>query len=889
MRTATWFGKLLAPLLSALSLATFATAVAAAPPLLSETQLLPGDTQITPAAGRQDLAQIAAGGGGFLAVWEDSRTDVLGPYAFDVIPLGGGSGMGSMRDIYAVRLDADGNPIGETIFVSQAQYDQGFPRVAWNGANWLVVWETVRPAGNSKAKDIVAARVAPDGTVLDTTPIVVAGSDVVDEMWPAVASDGTNWVIAWHAWGTSPAIRGARVSPAGVVLDPSGVVLRSTTTNSTYNCDIAYTDSKFMLVWSEDNATKARRFSTTLTPLDASPIVIDSVTGGSTKTYVAANGTDFLVGWTGTWSPWTDIRGCRVTAGGQRLDANGGFVIANAQVYECGGVAWDGTQWVVVWNDNVSDVLASRVSAQGVVLDPGGVVIKPGAAIESEPAVAGGSGGVRIIWTDARAQANFSLDGLDIYTARFVSNGTVGPDACATLGAPRQLLPQIAAGTSGYLVSFASEISGVRRIFAQRVDALGDPVDLEPILLASSTGYLTTPAVAFDGVNYLVAWANASDGKIYARRVAEDGTLLDAAAIEVMVGFQPTIAALNGVFLVAGVWPATSELHYVNSMRVRGSDGAKLDASQAFLGANFDVAPDVIALGSRWLVVWERHGSHDQSSADIRARFIRPDGQPDGAYFAISNYGPNTSPTVTSDGSAALVLWSAGDLYRVRIMPDGSLVGSGTLHPATVPGAQTIPAAAWTGTEYAVTYFDSRNDLYPEQVRGDIYATRADASGAATDPAGFAVANNDLPELSPNVAGADGRALFVFSTFQPESPYAAYRIGIRRMDAAATAVGDAQGIGSSSIARLHQATPNPASSSIAFRYELGRSSRVAVRVYDMSGALVRTVVDAVQSPGQHAAAWDGRSDSGSDLASGVYLYRLVAEGYSETRKLTLLK
>jgi flagellar hook capping protein FlgD len=429
----------------------------------------------------------------------------------------------------------------------------------------------------------------------------------------------------------------------------------------------------------------------------------------------------------------------------------------------------------------------------------------------------------------------------------------------------------------------------VRRIFAQRLDAMGNAVDLEPILLASSTGYLTRPVVAFDGVEYLVAWANTTDQKIYARRLSEEGTLLDAAALDVMPGGQPSVAALNGVFLVAAIWPDTSEFRYVHSMRVRGSDGAKLDASKVLLGANFDTAPDVATLGSRWIVVWERHGTHDESNADIRARFVREDGQPDGPYFAISNYGFNTSPTVTSDGSAALVLWSAGDLYRVRIMPNGSLVGSGALHPATVPGAQTLPAAAWTGTEYAVTYFDSRNDLYPEQVRGDIYATRADASGAAMDPAGFVVANNDLPELSPNVAGADGRALFVFSTFRPESPHAAYRIGIRRMDAAATAVGDGQGVGSSSIARLHQATPNPASSSIAFRYELGRSSRVEVRVYDMSGALVRTVVDAVQSPGLHAAAWDGRTDSGSELASGVYLYRLVVEGYSETKKLTLLR
>jgi flagellar hook assembly protein FlgD len=57
----------------------------------------------------------------------------------------------------------------------------------------------------------------------------------------------------------------------------------------------------------------------------------------------------------------------------------------------------------------------------------------------------------------------------------------------------------------------------------------------------------------------------------------------------------------------------------------------------------------------------------------------------------------------------------------------------------------------------------------------------------------------------------------------------------------------------------------------------------------VAGELVRTLVNENRAAGPHAVVWDGRNDTGSPVASGVYFYRLVTKGFSQTRKMVLLK
>lgn len=91
------------------------------------------------------------------------------------------------------------------------------------------------------------------------------------------------------------------------------------------------------------------------------------------------------------------------------------------------------------------------------------------------------------------------------------------------------------------------------------------------------------------------------------------------------------------------------------------------------------------------------------------------------------------------------------------------------------------------------------------------------------------------------------------------------------------------------VASLAQNQPNPFNPTTTIRYTLSEQQSAALTIHDVNGRLVRTLVDEVQSHGQHEATWDGRDDRGQGVSSGVYFYRLQAGKLTMTRKMVLLK
>lgn len=89
--------------------------------------------------------------------------------------------------------------------------------------------------------------------------------------------------------------------------------------------------------------------------------------------------------------------------------------------------------------------------------------------------------------------------------------------------------------------------------------------------------------------------------------------------------------------------------------------------------------------------------------------------------------------------------------------------------------------------------------------------------------------------------------------------------------------------------RLDQNVPNPFNPATEIRFELASPGEVALRVYDVSGRLVRTLATGAHPAGEHVVRWDGRDDGGAPVSTGVYFYRLETAGFSQTRKTTLLK
>lgn len=94
----------------------------------------------------------------------------------------------------------------------------------------------------------------------------------------------------------------------------------------------------------------------------------------------------------------------------------------------------------------------------------------------------------------------------------------------------------------------------------------------------------------------------------------------------------------------------------------------------------------------------------------------------------------------------------------------------------------------------------------------------------------------------------------------------------------------------SASTRLYANFPNPFNPQTTISFDLPSEMAVNLRVYDVSGRLVKNLVDSeVYQSGSHEAIWNGRDEAGMHTASGTYFYRLEAGGYVETKRMMLLK
>ena len=89
---------------------------------------------------------------------------------------------------------------------------------------------------------------------------------------------------------------------------------------------------------------------------------------------------------------------------------------------------------------------------------------------------------------------------------------------------------------------------------------------------------------------------------------------------------------------------------------------------------------------------------------------------------------------------------------------------------------------------------------------------------------------------------------------------------------------------------LLQNRPNPFNPETAIPYSLAIPGRVAIRVFDISGRCVRTLVDHLEPAGPHMIRWNGKSDVGQRVASGVYFYRITyPDGAASAKKLMIVR
>ena len=89
--------------------------------------------------------------------------------------------------------------------------------------------------------------------------------------------------------------------------------------------------------------------------------------------------------------------------------------------------------------------------------------------------------------------------------------------------------------------------------------------------------------------------------------------------------------------------------------------------------------------------------------------------------------------------------------------------------------------------------------------------------------------------------------------------------------------------------RLHQNYPNPFNPITTVIYEILEDSFVDITVYDMLGNVVNNLINANQSSGYKSIQWDATNNQGEPVSAGVYLYKIQAGDFIDTKKMILLK
>jgi hypothetical protein len=223
------------------------------------------------------------------------------------------------------------------------------------------------------------------------------------------------------------------------------------------------------------------------------------------------------------------------------LDPAGIPVSTAADTQTKPAVAWNGTNFMVVWEDlrsgSGSDIYGARVSSAGSVLDPAGIPISTAANPQGEPAVTWGLTSFLVVWGDLRSGINY-----DIYGARVTSAGSVSDPAgiAVSTAANSQSTPAVAFGRNKFLVVWEDTRAGCCDVYGARVSDGGSVLDPAGIGVSTAASIQSEPAVASRNFDFFVVWQDSRSGNydIYGAGVGGDGTVAQPAGIPISTGGQ---------------------------------------------------------------------------------------------------------------------------------------------------------------------------------------------------------------------------------------------------------------------------------------------------------------------------------------------------------------
>jgi phosphoribosylformylglycinamidine (FGAM) synthase PurS component len=833
-----------------------------------------------------------------------------------------------------------------------APYDQKSCAIAFDGTNYLVVWEDGRSGGNPR---IYAARVDQTGNLLDPNGIAIT---TTNSQSPAVAFDGTNYLIVWKddRNGNYSDIYGARVSPSGTVLDPSGIAISTAASNQTSPA-IAFDGINYLVVWEDYRNGNygdiyGARITTQGSVLDPSGIAISTANDNQRYPAITFGGANYLVVWQdyryGTWYGW-DIYGARVNTSGVVLDING-IAISSSDNYQWyPALTFDGTNYFVVWGDRrgglPEKIYGGRVSQSGTVLDPDGIPISTVATNgQYFPSVAFDNTNYLVVWDDFRSTTH------NIMGARVTTAGAVlDPNGRYISNAARdQLYPVITFGTTNYFVVWDDYRSNIDfDVYGARVDQSASVLDPNGILVTPVINYQLNPAVAFDGTNYLAVWEDAraiSYYNICGARISQSGIVIDTNIISISTAtndqMSPKVAFDGTNYLV--VWADKRNNAWdIYGTRISQS-GSVLEPNGIALSTatNYQEAPAIAFDGTNYLVVWEdkRGGTY----YDIYGTRVNQSGtvlNPGG--IAISSATNNqTSPAIAFDGTNYLVVWEDYrngnfDIYCTRVNQSGSVLNPNGIAVSTNTADQLSPAVVFGGSNYLVVWVDDRNGSW------DIYGARITPAGTVLDTNGIPICTNVFTQTSPAIA-FDGTNYVIIWEDNRNGSWDIYGAAVdlngtvvsnfsvcshtnNEIDPALTIGPGCQILTvysrftdyinnklvktmriwgtfysligteeNSKVERtdpiLLQNIPNPFENTTMIKYIIrDPESKVVLMVYDSQGRKVKTLVNDSKTAGEYFVQWDGKDENKNLLPEGLYFCTLKNGNYYGVKKMILLR
>jgi parallel beta-helix repeat protein len=224
----------------------------------------------------------------------------------------------------------------------------------------------------------------------------------------------------------------------------------------------------------------------------------------------------------------------------------------------------------------------------------------------------------------------------------------------------------------------------------------------------------------------------------------------------------------------------------------------------------------------------------------------------------------------TVDGSQQIV-WTSAETANGSIdYPNGTWTGCVNFEVAPSPGDFTLElGSSSNGTDFTTSGLQA-------SIGGAIENTFETSAAALSVPDGhyLAVRLTNNTEWSHKLI-MGGLMCYISSTGNgdPEWP------------GEPTAVGET----APSPISLRQNYPNPFNPTTTIEFYVPERTEATVRVYDVRGRYLSTLISETVGPGMHTVQWDGRDRRGAIVSSGVYFYRLTTPGHVKTRKMVLMK